>query len=222
MALLHKARCGMWSEMEKVVRGEHAALFYRTRTEQLAAVVPYLAIGLQRDERCLYIAEENSVGLILKHLRDAGVDVGAALDRRALRVTTKSETYLRHGAFDPERMVKELRHEVAQAQAAGFAGFRGSGEMSWALALSSSLPLLTSYELALHREYPAGFVALCQFNEASFPPRIISEMIRWHSSIVARGRLLENSFYDPQISDSSGEAGATLISVEDVVRGRAG
>ena len=50
--------------------GDHAALFYRNRAERFEVVVPFIQLGLERNERCLYVADENSVKPALLFHRD--------------------------------------------------------------------------------------------------------------------------------------------------------
>ncbi len=201
--------------MENLRAGDHAALFYRTRAEQLAIVVPFIAIGLERGERCLYIAEDNSVALIIRELRKGGVDVDAAQASGALRISTKHDTYLRHGIFEPAKMTADLIEEVKESIRLGYTAFRAAGEMSWALTLPSALAQLSDYETRLHENFPGQFVGLCQYDERGFDARVIADMIRIHPIVIARGKLTQNRFH---------QAGATvetllpdLVSVDQVV-----
>ena len=61
--------------MSRLGEGDHAALFYRSRSEQFAAAIPYIEIGLSRNERCLYIAGDNSVPMVSDAMQAAGIDV---------------------------------------------------------------------------------------------------------------------------------------------------
>ena len=54
---------------------EHLCLIYDTKEQQLAAALPYLRAGLERRERCLYIADENSGTAVLDALRKGGTEV---------------------------------------------------------------------------------------------------------------------------------------------------
>ena len=79
-------------------RLDHLALVYETRKEQFDAVVPFVREGIERGERCLYIADENSREAVLAALRDGGVDVDGALESGALSVHSVGETYLKDGS----------------------------------------------------------------------------------------------------------------------------
>lgn len=51
---------------------EHLCLIYNSREEQLAAALPFLKAGLERGEKCIYVAEQNSAPLVLDALHKAG------------------------------------------------------------------------------------------------------------------------------------------------------
>ncbi len=48
---------GLRQSLERLRPGDHACLIHRSRREQFAAVVPFVAIGLDRGERCLCITD---------------------------------------------------------------------------------------------------------------------------------------------------------------------
>src|SRR3712207_6941690 len=41
--------------------GDHVCLVYDDAVEQIAAVVPYIELGLKRHERCFYVADDGAV-----------------------------------------------------------------------------------------------------------------------------------------------------------------
>lgn len=176
--------------IEQIGLGDHAALFYRTRTEQLDAVIPFIAIGLERNERCLYIAEHNTTSEICGHLQDYGVDVAGAKKSGALSVVTKHETYLRHGCFQPHKMIEDICAAVDAAVDAGFMGLRAAGELSWALDLPSALAQIIQYEEALDDHFYSKFAALCQYDESRYPAYIFEHMKRLHPVIVSGGQVI--------------------------------
>lgn len=201
--------------MENLRAGDHAALFYRTRAEQFSVIVPFIAIGLQRGERCLYIAEDNSPALVIKELKKGGVDADSAQRSGALTIATKHETYLRHGIFEPARMTSDLAREVQESIRLGYTAFRATGEMTWALPLPSALAQLSDYEVRLHEEFPGQLAGLCQYDERGFPERVIADMIRIHPIVVARGKLLENRYRQRGVTTET--LLPDLVTVEQVV-----
>jgi hypothetical protein len=178
--------------IDEIELGDHAALFYRTEEEQLSIVIPFIAIGLERNEQCLFIAEDHTPSEIYRKLEEFGVDVPKARENGSLNVVTKHETYLRHGAFQPDKMIVDLCNAVQGAVDAGFTGLRAAGELSWALDLPSALAQMVKYEEALEEHFHSKFAALCQYDESRYPVSIIVQMKRLHPIVVCGGELVRN------------------------------
>lgn len=176
--------------INEIKLGDHAAFFYRTKAEQLDVVIPFIAMGLERNERCLYIAEDNTTSDICKRFQEFGVDVTAAREKGALIVVTKHETYLRHGVFQPDKMIVDLCNEVQAAVDSGFTGLRAAGELSWALDLPSALAQMVKYEEELDENFYSKFAALCQYDESRFPAYITEYMKRLHPVVVSGGKIV--------------------------------
>lgn len=178
---------------EELGLGDHAALFFKSNAERLAFVIPYIVNGLNNFERCIYIAEENPVPEILAAFKEAGVDIDAATATGALSVVTKHDTYLRHGIFEPERMITDLDREVRFALQNGFTGLRVTGEMSWALDLPFALSRLCEYERELRYRWPVQLGGLCQYNETLFTGNVVEKMAGCHGIIVRDGSVLREA-----------------------------
>lgn len=172
---------------EELGLGDHVAFFFESNAERLAFVIPYILNGLRNLERCVYIADENTVPAILAEFKDAGIDIDTATTSGALSVVTKHDTYLRHGMFEPERMITDLDRDVRFALQSGFSGLRVTGEMSWALDLPSALSRLCEYEQELCRRWPAQLGGLCQYNESLFPGDVVTRMAHCHCAVVRDG-----------------------------------
>ncbi len=206
----------MREAIELLGPNDHTALFYRNRSEQFAAAIPYIQCGLQRNERCLYIASDNPVRTVIEALEADGVDVDREIARGRLSVVTPAESYLKHGVFEPEEMISGLISEVKRSLADGYRGFRATGELAWAIHLPSALLRLHEYEALLDLHFPDRFVGLCQYNETNFNSEIISQMLRVHPKVVARGRLMQNPFYVP--CAESLKRSMSIVSITDLTK----
>src|SRR6187551_3757139 len=113
----------MIGSIESLRPGTHGILLYRDRVEQFASMVAYIRLGLARNERCLYVAGDNPVRLVIEALEQGGIDVVDAERRGQLTIASHRETYLRHGLFDPEQMADELQEEISKSLRDGFAAF---------------------------------------------------------------------------------------------------
>ena len=175
---------------------DHLASIYERRAEQFAAVVPFIRQGLERGERCLYVADDNSRDDVLDALREGGIDVDAALESGALSIHTKADTYLRTGEFDRETMLEFWREQLADARTDEYAGVRAAAEMTWALDEDLDLERLVAYEALLNDLYDGDdYAVLCQYDRERFPADVLSDVIRTHPLVVADGTVCQNFYY---------------------------
>jgi len=181
---------------------DHLALIYDHQDEQLDIVVPFLRLGLERGEKCVYIHDDNTAASVIAAMERHGIDVAAATASRALNIITKTDAYLKNGDFDPDRMIGFLIQAVDDAKAEGFRAVRASGEMTWALGPASKPhERLVEYECKLN-EFFAGheMVGLCQYNRRRFRPETLMHVIHSHPQLVFRGNVCDNPYYiDPEI-----------------------
>ncbi|HVN19416.1 MAG TPA: MEDS domain-containing protein [Dongiaceae bacterium] len=182
----------------KLGLGDHVAFFFKSNAERLAFVIPYMVRGLQNRERCVYIAHENTLTDIRAEFKEAGIDIDAVSARGALSILTTHDTYLRHGIFEPDRMIADLDRDVRFALELGFTGLRVTGEMSWALDLPSALSRLCEYEQELCRRWPAQLGGLCQYNESIFSADVVDRMAGCHCVVVRDGNIIRHHKHDAE------------------------
>ncbi|MGA7928894.1 MAG: MEDS domain-containing protein [Candidatus Sulfotelmatobacter sp.] len=180
--------------VEELCGPDHLCLFYSSREEQLAAVIPFLRAGLRRSERCVCIVDEDPAALI-DACRDAGILVDDVIAAGALLVLTKWDTYLKRGDFDPEWMLQFLQDQVAAAKAAGFAALRVTGEMAWIDTKLDAARFL-EYETRLNEVIPRiGLLGLCQYHRNRVGPEMIAGIFATHPRIVESDGIHLNSTY---------------------------
>ena len=176
---------------------DHLALIYESEEEQFAAAAPFVQQGLERGERCMYIADENTEAEVLEAMRTRGVDVDAALESGALTLYTKQDTYCRGGGFDPDEMIAFLADAVEEALEE-YEGLRVTGEMTWVFDDEPRIEDLVEYEGKLNCLFPnVDGIALCQYNRNRFSPEAIRDVIRTHPHLVYRSTVCQNFYYTP-------------------------
>lgn len=177
---------------------DHLCLIYESPEEQFAAVVPFIRIGLERGEKCIYIADDNTSEVVLEQMSKGGIDVKEALASGALSVITKRESYLKQGYFDPDWMIRFLKETTGEAKSAGYVGLRATGEMTWMLGGDPGSERLIEYEAKLNYFFPENdALAICQYNINRFDPSTIKDVIRTHPMVIYRGQVCRNFYYVP-------------------------
>ncbi|WP_049926092.1 MEDS domain-containing protein [Halopiger goleimassiliensis] len=176
---------------------DHLAFIYESRAEQFATAIPFIEHGLERGERCVYIADENETTEIRDALADRGVDVDAALDSGALVMYTAQDSYLRNGSFDPDEMIAFVS-DVIEAGTEEYEGVRITGEMTWVFGDDPPLEELVEYEGKLNDLLPdANGIALCQYNRERFSPEILRDIIKTHPHLIYDDTVCQNFYYTP-------------------------
>jgi MEDS: MEthanogen/methylotroph, DcmR Sensory domain len=180
-------------------QGEHICSLYDTEEEQLATAAAYLADGIWRGERSLYIcANRDAVLRFRAALGAAGLDAAALVERGALIELTHEEAYLAGGEFSVERTVTMLRESIEQAAGDGFSGWRGCGDMSWLLAGAPGSEQISAYEALMHQFFSGTrAAAMCQYNRKLLPAPLIDMALATHSTAVIAGRQRFNPFFQP-------------------------
>jgi MEDS: MEthanogen/methylotroph, DcmR Sensory domain len=184
----------------------HLCFPYESQDDKRATLVAFIAEGLERHERCLYIGTPADQTEILAALEAAGVPAERALERGALVLATQGETYLRTGRFDPEDALAMMEGLVDRALADGFAGLRGTGEASGPVS-DELWPKVLRYEALLNERLGRRpFVGLCRFHASEVSPERLHDVLRTHPTALVRGDVCANPFYeraDVALSDDS-------------------
>ena len=184
--------------IDKLRLHDHLCLIYESQEDQFDAIIPFITLGLARKEQCVYIVDDNTARAISDKLRAEGIDVDAAVKSGALAITTKQETYLRNGYFDPDQMIGFLERATDSAKQAGFSALRVSGEMTWALGGDPGVEKLMEYEAKLNNFFPQkDALAICQYNRNRFSPEVIINVIRTHPLVIYGGLVCRNFYYVP-------------------------
>lgn len=188
----------LFQAFSKLKVHDHACLIYETRAQQYQAVIPFLKIGLERGEKCVYILDEQSQAQIQKAFRKGGIPVEDAIRTGALSILSKHEAHLRSGKFDPDRMLQLLQQETECALSQGYSALRVSGENSWAAGHEPGNERLLEYEAKLNHLFTQNkILAICQYDRWRFSPEIILGILRTHPILIYGSSVLENLFYIP-------------------------
>lgn len=181
-------------------QGQHICAVYDTPEEQLAIAACYIADGLQRDERCLYVAaSDDSLDCFRTSLRALGVDVDATERSTALLLRTSDQAHLQDGHFESERMLKMLNESIEKALDDGFAGLRTCGDMSWLADTPPGAHQVIEYEAVLNQLFRnVHGLGMCQYDRKRLPAHLVDLAgVGAHSTLVVEGTHLPNPNYDP-------------------------
>src|SRR6267154_4139972 len=93
----------------------HLCSIYESPEEHAAVAIPFIRIGLDRGEKCVYIADDGTEAMARDAMYAGGIDVERAVATHQLVLAKKEAAYLRHGSFDPDWMFTFWANATAEA-----------------------------------------------------------------------------------------------------------
>jgi PAS domain S-box-containing protein len=184
--------------LEQLGPHDHFCSIYDSPQEHYAVAIPFIRIGLDRGEKCIYIADDGTVGDVRQAMQSEGIDVERAIASKALVLATKEQAYLKHGSFHPDWMFTFWKETTQLAMSEGFSALRATGETEWVLRGGRGLERWMEYESRLtHTLSESNCSALCQYNRRLFPPELILDVIRTHPMVVYGSTVCRNLYYVP-------------------------
>ena len=184
--------------LERLGPHDHLCSIYESPQEHYAVAIPFIRLGLDRGEKCIYIADDGTVGDVRQAMESEGIDVDRATASKALVLATKEQAYLEHGSFDPDWMFTFWKEATQSAISEGFSALRATGETEWVLRGGRGLERWMEYESRLtHTLSQSNCSALCQYNRRLFPPELILDVIRTHPTVVYGSTVCRNLYCVP-------------------------
>lgn len=181
---------------DDVHRGRHLCLPFETNFEKLDAVASFLIEGLTQGKRCLFVGSSEELAELGEPLEQAGICVSRALSRRRLLFSTREETYLKDGAFDPDVVLDRFEGHVRDAVADGFTGLYATGELVH-IPADEDWRRIVRYEAQINETFARlPLVALCRYPRAIVPADRVRDVLRTHPIAIVRGDTCSNPFYE--------------------------
>lgn len=187
------------NEGQEIGVGAHICAIHEAPGPVLEAIASTFAAGLDRGERCVYIAPESSAASIRRSLAESVIDVEAAESAGDLIFMTNRDPLLKDGAeFDPDHVLDALKGLFAATVQAGYAGLRFSADIPW---LTRDVP---GGDRAMEFEAKADEVinvpgvpllAICQYRLGELDPEDSLSILERHPLTLVGGRIHINDRY---------------------------
>lgn len=166
-------------------RGDHVCAVFDSDAQQQDVLTGFVRDGLAADDRVWCLTDALPPEGVLDLLRAGEVPVDDAMAAGRLVVRSAAESYLAEPPFDPDRMITIMHDAVDQALADGFAGFRLTGDMSWAARGVLGADRLLDYERRVSEVFatrPAA--ALCQYDRRRFDAATLAGALEAHPHML--------------------------------------
>lgn len=185
----------MGFSQEPVPEGTHICYIYNDDEERAKIMSKFLNQGLEEEEKILYFVDTVSTDEFEETMDDLGLDIRS--NKKDFALSEAGPTYCPDGAFCGHKMIDFLGGFYDDAMEEGYAGVRGSGEMTWSLrdGLTDTEELL-KYEAELNNALKTHpITAFCQYDSREFDGNTIMDVLSVHPATVIRGQIVKNPYY---------------------------
>lgn len=176
----------------------HVCAFFHNAEEEYRVLLPFIKEGFECGDKAIHIVSPHRRSGHLKRLADAGIDPTAAEQCGQLELRTSTETYLRDGRFDQDRML-EAFGQLAGGDAVGrFPLSRIVCQMDWAVEGRSHVAEIIEFESRINDLWRRHDDAvICVYDLTKFGGATVIDIMRTHPMIVIGGSLQQNPFFVP-------------------------
>ena len=184
-------------EIHRLSLGQHLCHVYEDPAATSLIIVPYFKDGLERRERCLYLADSDGKRReVAEALALAGVDVEEQMRRGGLRIVNTADAF--PVPFQPGPMLEFIIGSVREALADGFVGLRLCGETPWARGGEPDDGSLFELEALLNEVMSQHeLLVICRFDSRRVAPSSLTDLLRVHPFAVIGSLVCPNPAYEP-------------------------
>jgi signal transduction histidine kinase len=183
--------------LPEISHGDHCCLLFSSRAEQIALTVPFLALGIERGERALFVGDADAIEHVRAGLRSAGVGVDHEIDKGRLAFEVTRE-YLDQGRFNTDKMLSFLQQGYEATIAQGFTALRAVGDVAWQVGAERDFRDVVYYETLLDVFFLGKrMVGMCQYPREKCPPEVLVGILGTHKVTAIDSEVCSNFHYVP-------------------------
>ncbi|HXX22681.1 MAG TPA: MEDS domain-containing protein [Terriglobia bacterium] len=176
----------------------HVCAFFNSDDEEYRVLLPFIKGGFECGDKAVHVVNPDQRRDHLQRLAAAGIDPTAADRSGQLELRTNTETYLRDGRFDQDRMLEIFEQAASGNAPGGFPLSRIVCRMDWAAEPGSHIDNLVEFESRVNDVWRRHDDAvICTYHLTKFGGDTVIDIIRTHPLVIIGGILHENPFFVP-------------------------
>lgn len=176
----------------------HVCALFNSDDEEYRVLLPFIKDGFERGDKAIHVVNPDQRGDHLQRLNAAGIDTVAAQQRGQLDLRTNTETYLRDGRFDQDRMLEIFEQAASGDAKSGFPLSRILCRMDWAAEGRIHLDNLIEFESRVNEVWRRHDDAvICTYHLGQFSGDTVIDIMRTHPVVIIGGILQHNPFFVP-------------------------
>jgi hypothetical protein len=176
----------------------HVCAFFNTEEEEYRVLLPFIKGGFECGHKAVHVVNPHQRAEHIDRLIGAGLDPGSAEHSGQLEVRINTDTYLRDGKFDKDRMLNAFEQVASGNAPGGFPLSRIVCRMDWAAEGNSYTDDLIEFESRVNHiwEHHEDAV-ICTYHLGKFGGDTVMDIMRTHPMVIIGGILQRNPFFVP-------------------------
>jgi len=176
----------------------HVCAFFTSDEEEYRVLLPFIKGGFEFGDKAIHVVNPGQHGDHLQRLAAVGIDSAAAQQRGQFELRTNTDTYLRDGRFDQDRMLEAFEQLASGNAKGGFPLSRIVCRMDWAAEGGSHVDNLVEFESRVNHVWRHHEDAvICTYHLGKFGGDTVIDIMRTHPMVIIGGILQQNPFYVP-------------------------
>ena len=176
----------------------HVCAFFNNEEEEYRVLLPFIKGGFECGHKAVHVVNPHQRREHIDRLVGAGLDPLAAERNGQLEVRINTDTYLRDGKFDKDRMLKAFEQVASGNAPGGFPLSRIVCRMDWAAEGNSYTDDLIEFESRVNHLWEDHEDAvICTYHLGKFGGDTVMDIMRTHPMVIIGGILQRNPFFVP-------------------------
>ena len=172
--------------LDRLTVGDHICWLVDDDRVRMHEIAAFVRAGLRDHHKILYCGDRPET--VLAGIDELGIDTVPAVASGQLTATTAEAVYLPGGVFEPEAVLGAWVPLAGAARAAGYAGIRVLGDMSWSGRRRPGIDRLCRYESQVNRVTIANdAIGVCVYDRRTTDPLELRRLAWQHPGMAATG-----------------------------------
>jgi hypothetical protein len=161
-------------------------------------LLPFMKDSFDHGDKAIHVVNPDQRDDHLRRLAAAGIDTGAAERRGQFELQSNTDTYLRDGGFDQDRMLAAFERLASGNANHGFPLSRIVCRMDWTAESRVFVDNVIEFESRVNDLWRRHDDAvICTYHLAQFSGAAVVDILRTHPMVILGGILHRNPFFVP-------------------------
>jgi MEDS: MEthanogen/methylotroph, DcmR Sensory domain len=176
----------------------HVCAFFSNDDEEYRVLLPFIKDGFEAGDKAVHVINPEQRQEHLQRLAAVGIDAAANQQSGQLQIQSNTETYLRDGCFDQNRMLEAFEKMASGNAVGGFPLSRIVCRMDWAIGDQSRIENVIEFESRVNNLWcHHDDAVICTYHLSKFGGDAVIDILRTHPMVIIGGILQHNPFFVP-------------------------